>query len=122
MNKQLFYFGCMNGPGHYWHSITNCVDDRHVARVLGINYQIVKFFDATFAPPKMLENQYTANLLGPISIVAWWDNSVDPRPNSNSGFIGKGYNGPNELLADAADLFQVVIKRQRAALIPYQWL
>lgn len=79
--KDWFYFGCNRDTGHYLH-------DRHRYRVSashGLAHRLNKF-DGSLPP--LGQGLYVASVthLGGLGMtaLAWWDQSVDTRPGSNS--------------------------------------
>lgn len=119
MSEQIFYFGCIREPGHYlWVSehcrIWNSTD-------VGIGRDLSAALDGAFCPPDMNEQQrWMCSLVPPWTIVAWWDRSVDSRPNCVSVFIGKGLDGePHRLLEEAKGIFPSVFQRQPRELKEY---
>jgi hypothetical protein len=120
MSECIFYFGCIRQPGHYlW-----LTEHNHVYNTipLGISERLGYALDGAFCPIDMnAQQQWLCSSVPPWTIVAWWDRSVDSRPNCVSAFIGKGFEGePNRLLEEAKKLFPSVFERQPQELSEYQ--
>lgn len=119
MNSELFYFGCIRQAGHYlWINERQNVWD---SSKLGINERLCSALDGAFCPSDMTEGQrWVCSSVPPWTIVAWWDRSVDSRPNCVSVFIAKGFDGePHRLLDVAKEIFPSVFLRQPRELKEY---
>jgi hypothetical protein len=104
--KQLFYFGCMGGKGHYWFP-------HQPGSLHGVNRNVFGVIDGTFTPGYSYEQGAAQEvIIGPLRIIAWHDYSVDTRPGSHSTFVGYGYDSVNDMLTDAAKQFPAVMNRQ----------
>lgn len=104
--KQLFYFGCMGGVGHYWYP-------HQPGNLPGVNKNIFGVIDGTFTPGNYYDQGAAQEvIIGPIRIIAWHDYSVDKRPGSHSTLIGYGYDSADAMLIDAEKQFPSVMKRQ----------
>ena len=79
-----------------------------------MNRNLLRGIDGTFPPGGIKEEQgvYQECIVPPVRILAWWDRSIDNRPQSNSALIGYDYSSASEMLEDAAKMFPSVIKRQ----------
>lgn len=118
MNKYLFYFGCVDRPGHYlFDSDGNFARSyRHERfKYPGFNNNLLNPFhlDGVFTPGHQRSGEYVVSTVPPALIVSWHDRSVDSRPGSHSTFIGFGYANAEELLDDACLQFKQVMTRQR---------
>lgn len=121
MNKVLFYFGCMNVPGHYTWFEGRRVDKNQIMKLLpNINVSLFSHLDAVYTPgTSQIEGVYNESIVPPFRIVAWWDRSLDKRIGSNSALIGVGYDNAEDMLNDAVSFFSEVMKRQKMP-IPYK--
>lgn len=115
-DKRTYYFGCVEVKGHYMHPA--------VSRGLfpGGNYRVIECIDGLYVPGGTLEQGAAQfSMVGPFTIIAWHDYTVDNRPGSNSNIIGYGFTGTRaEMIADMFKDFQIrfpqVIKRQTAPI------
>jgi hypothetical protein len=118
-NEKLFYFGCIREPGHYlWASEHMRIWE---STKVGISQCLYHALDGAFCPIDMNEGQrWICSIVPPWTIVAWWDRSIDRRPNCVSAFIGKGFGEePNRLLDEARRIFPKVFLRQPRQLEEY---
>ena len=114
--RAAFYFGCRHQPGHYlfdangrklWNGIPGCP------------------WDLTLMDGGLLKNggrrDYADGRVfwtcggrgGPGRLwfaFYWWDNSVDRRPGSNSGFYVSGYDGDRAALEQVEDAFEFALR------------
>lgn len=97
--RDFYYFGCGDGSGHY-------LFDRNKQRVAashGLYFSLTKF-DGSLPPVN--KGLYVASVsrLGGIamSAVAWWDQSVDTRPGSNSIVFCPSMTAPGENILQVA--------------------
>lgn len=119
MNAELFYFGCIREAGHYLWLSEHC--RIWSSTDVGISNQLGAALDGAFCPADMNEQQrWLCSFVPPWTIVAWWDRSVDSRPNCVSVFIAKGFKDePHRLLDNAQKLFPSVFVRQPIELKEY---
>lgn len=99
MNKRLFFFGCDDSAGHY---LFPSLRDSDKAQMPGANFKIIKNIDGLFTPEddkSQGAGQYFK--IGPLSIIAWHDYTIDKRPGSNSNLIGYGYEGEPDQIIDS---------------------
>ena len=106
MEKQLYYFGCMNGIGHYWYP-------HRPTSLPGVNSKIFNVIDGPFLPGHSTKQGAGQEVIvGPLRILAWHDYTVDSRPGSNSVLVGLGYANAEEMYLAAETKFPTVTKRQ----------
>lgn len=111
---QVFYFGCIDQPGHFlWRDERNKL---YGAGFWCIPRRLMYALDGAFCPDGIKaypQQRWLCSIVPPWTIVAWWDRSVDSRPNCVSAFIGRDFgNEPHRLLEAAKDLFPSVFARQ----------
>jgi hypothetical protein len=110
----IFYFGCIGQPGHYlWRTEQFKV---YQSRQVGIPEDLHHALDGAFCPDGIKtypQQRWQCSIVPPWTIVAWWDRSVDSRPNCCSAFIGRDFgNEPHRLLEAAKVAFPSVFARQ----------
>lgn len=123
LGKQALYFGCWNGAGHYLHS-----PGGHTVRKERDFPDL--YWSAGLMDTGLLDNGkhpdvYDGKVFWTCGGVAfwyafyWWDNSVDRRGNSNSGFYVRGFGWPEAQAAFdyACTQFPRVVSRQAHPLI-----
>lgn len=111
-DRALFYFGCIRQTGHYlWATDTGREGATWIAEQLHCGLNLIGCLDGTFCPPYGVEG-YQESIVPPVRIVAWWDRTVDKRPNSNSVLIGYGFDTADEMLDAAMTQFPSVMNRQ----------
>jgi len=110
--KKLYYFGCIGNKGHYlWES--NNSSCYKLTDIPGLNLDLIKVLDGAFTPGNTREQGvYLISKVPPITIVSWWDYTIDQRTGSNSNLIAYGYSNVNEILNDAKVKFPSVMNRQ----------
>lgn len=112
--QRVFYFGCIGNPGHFLWRTEH--DKLWRAQSYGITERLMYALDGAFCPDGIKaypEGLWLCSIVPPWTIVAWWDRSVDSRPNCCSAFIGRDFgNEPHHLLEAAKDLFPSVFARQ----------
>jgi len=107
------YFGCgLMQPGHYLF-----YPSRGLAKI-GELGRVLSRFDGQLAPLRVGAGapryQATFSSLGAFGLVAlaWWDNSVDTRPGSNSIVFAPNIGeSPEQVLIDAEKRFPWVFER-----------
>jgi len=95
---ELYYFGCIDVAGHYWHS----VDDDGDIRKYDINRHnelrgIVNGIDGLFVPSSS-EGLARINYVYNYTVVSFSDYSVDKRGGCNSNFIIGGIYNYNDAI------------------------
>lgn len=107
----MIYFGCIGQPGHFvW------VDEQRRA---GRDHPWREWFekqDGKLAPRaagRMRDYVPTIHYLfdETVTVVAYWDRSVDSRPGSNSMFLAEGRFSLEEMFAMAQREFPMVYGR-----------
>ena len=105
------YFGCHDGPGHYvWEQGMYRAHTSEARRLSSLDGML---------PPQDDATQGVATFtrlpgLG-LSVIAWWDYSVDKRGKSNSAVFAPSLTiAPADMLAEAAHKFPTVFGRQPA--------
>jgi hypothetical protein len=115
MSKRTYYFGCIDVPGHYMHPSTRRGD------FPGANYRVIEYIDGLYVPGITTQGAAQFSMVGPFTIIAWHDYTVDKRTGSNSNIIGYGFTGTRaEIIVDMFKDFQLrfpqVIRRQNAPI------
>lgn len=111
-DKRTYYFGCMGVTGHYMHP--------HIRQgeLPGVNYNAIKYIDGIYTPGDTTkQGAAQLSIVGPLTIIAWHDYTVDCRPGSNSVIMGYGFTGTRaEIIVDMFKDFMVrfpqVVNRQ----------
>ncbi|HWL39400.1 MAG TPA: hypothetical protein VNO75_04105 [Gemmatimonadaceae bacterium] len=124
---RVYYFGCgTRRTGHYWFlpdparaemNSSSAVDDA-MRTVFGVQ------IDSGFAPddgPQVEGEARLARIHG-WTVLAWWDRSMDTRPNSNSALVIDAQRDFDQMLALLAEHFPIVAKRQRVPIKMVQLL
>lgn len=111
---EVFYFGCIRQPGHYlWRTEAIRI---YQPRNVGISQELYSALDGAFCPDGVKtypRYRWLCSIVPPWTIVAWWDGSVDSRPNCCSVFIGRDFgNEPHRLLEASQIAFPSVFARQ----------
>jgi hypothetical protein len=96
--KQLFYFGCGDEKGHYIFPGRFAID---MSAMPDVHYKFFDRIDGVFVPAAISQGSGQFSQVGPISIIAWHDYTVDSRPGSNSNIIGYGYDGTTAEIINA---------------------
>jgi len=96
-----YYFGCHKEVGHALYDVDMNRNGIDLSREV-VHY--LHKFDSLFCPQHTEENGIAEihHLFGKFTVLAFWDNSIDSRPGSNSQFFL-----PNILSFDTA-LFQAM--------------
>lgn len=110
----LFYFGCIRVAGHYlWRTEDFKI---YEPTKVGITRNLMGALDGAFCPDGIKaypQQRWLCSIVPPWTIVAWWDRSVDSRPNCCSVFIGRDFgHNPNRVLEAAKVSFPSVFARQ----------
>ena len=121
--KLALYFGCRDRPGHYLFD----VGGRHLWDNYPKSFPIEwrKLVDGGILGNGKVEDDYTGRVHWTCGGEAfwyafcWWDNSVDHRGASNSGFYVRGFGWPEarEAFDYACAQFPSVVARQKHPLI-----
>src|SRR5690349_11829936 len=90
-----YYFGCLNGPGHYLFDVHGRNAERRVPADFPCRPTA---FDGTFLPPGLPQIEGRASLVhfNGWTVLAFWDRSVDKRGGCNSAFILRNYHDFDE--------------------------
>ena len=127
MNEKLaLYFGCIRDAGHFlW-------DPRNMVRRLRPPDDVRDFPWSMEQLDHDLLDRRGLRTMGKVMWVAggrpvlwhaflWWDNSIDQRPGSNSGFYVRGWDPRRVDAVPAFDyaksIWPEVVKRQRFPLV-----
>lgn len=118
-DKQLFYFGCGDVAGHYIFPGRYAID---MSKMPDVDRKLFERIDGMFTPPNTEQGGAQFSQVGPVSIIAWHDYTIDKRPGSNSNIIGYGYEGsPKEIIEamyeDFKAKFPWVYKRQTQPIV-----
>jgi hypothetical protein len=110
-NKRTYYFGCIGEKGHYMFPATRRADFPDA------NYKVIEHIDGLFVPANTAQGAAQFSMVGPFTIIAWHDYTVDSRPGSNSNIIGYGFSGTRaeiiaEMFKDFMLRFPQVVTRQ----------
>jgi hypothetical protein len=125
--QAAYYFGCMGQPGHYMH-MPNGSRARYDS-IEGMPWNL-RLWDGTLLHNGRIPDQETGKVYFTCGGITdnwfaffWWDNSVDNRPGSNSGFYVSGFGQDEQQAAFdfACQQWPKVVKRQRhpLSLQPY---
>ena len=121
--KRAFYFGCWdNRIGHYFHDSQGKSTLYHFPE--GFPWTI-GHLDGTLLKNGKRPDVYDGKVFWtcggtPLWLAfCWWDNSVDSRGASNSGFYvqGFGHKEPQAALDFACEVFPKVVARQKHPLV-----
>jgi len=122
MEKLALYFGCREQPGHYLQSERDTLYD--TSRVPGFPWTL-RHLDSgllTNGRHRDVEDGKVFWTCGATPLwfaFFWWDNSVDRRDGSNSGFYVRGFEFSERQAAFdyACTIFPKVVARQRHPLV-----
>lgn len=122
--KQALYFGCWDRPGHYLHRPNGQTIYAPKEEFPGFPWT-TGLMDATLLKngkhPDIYDGKVFWTCGGTTFWYAffWWDNSVDGRGNSNSGFYVRGFGRrePQEAFDYACSIFPQVVARQKPTLV-----
>jgi hypothetical protein len=125
--RAAFYFGCLDRAGHYFHASDRKWTLEPTELAPNIPWTIGLMDTGLLKNgrrPDVCDGKVFWTLgWGPKPILwhafAWWDRSVDSRPNSNSGFYVRGFEAQqhHEAFAFAGEVFPQVVARQRHPLV-----
>lgn len=116
MSRRTYYFGCMGEKGHYMFPATRRGDFPDA------NYKVIEYIDGLYVPGNTLaQGAAQFSMVGPFTIIAWHDYTVDSRPGSNSNIVGYGFAGTcaeiiDDMIKDFQLRFPQVLKRQTAPI------
>lgn len=118
---RVYYFGCGRGHGHHWFAPnpagtgTQWYSSSAIASAMRTVFPDI---DAGFSPyaKKFVEGEAKLSRVRGWTVLAWWDNSVDARPNSNSALVVDLDRDFDQMVALLAIHFPEVSLRQRAQL------
>lgn len=121
-DKLALYFGCREEAGHYFQSATETLWE--TSRVPGFPWTLCHMDGGLLKNgkhPDVYDGKVFWTCGGhPLWLAFfWWDNSVDRRGASNSGFYVRGFDvaGRQAALDYACTVFPKVVARQRQPLI-----
>lgn len=120
--RRALYFGCRDQPGHYFQSERETLWE--TSRVPGFPWTI-SHLDSGLLNNGKHPDVYDGKVFwtcggSPLWLAfVWWDNSVDHRSASNSGFYVQGFDVAERQAAldYACTVFPEVIERQRQPLV-----
>jgi hypothetical protein len=121
-DKLALYFGCRDRPGHYLQSATETLWE--TSRVPRFPWTL-SHLDCGLLKNGKHPDVYDGKVFWtcgghPLWLAFfWWDNSVDHRGASNSGFYVRGFDvaGRQAALDYACTIFPKVVARQQQPLI-----
>lgn len=122
MTREAFYFGCRDVAGHYFHD--SCWRTMNHKLPASLPWTL-GHIDTGLLKNGGIPDQETGRVYRTLGGAAelwhaffWWDNSVDRRGASNSGFYVRGFEarGWREAFAFACEQFPAVVARQRHKL------
>lgn len=120
--ERAFYFGCIGGAGHYLHTAGG---NRTLYDLpLGIPWTLGNMDGGLLKNGKVPDKEtgqvhWTCGGRDSLWFAFfWWDNSVDRRGASNSGFYVEGFarGEAEKAFKFACEAFPAVVSRQRCAL------
>lgn len=107
---RILYFGCLGQVGHYvWQSDSppEWLDKNEPL------HRVIEAMDGALPPQwgEPVEGEIAFHDILDFTVVAWWDNSIDSRPKSNSAFWVEGEHNPREALRLGLARFPTVAAR-----------
>ncbi len=113
----MFYFGCKNGAGHYAHDVHGNYLGRHWLNKL--DGRTAPRRNRAELPQGHCSLSYTTDGTddGMVTLVSFWDRSVDSRPGSNSIFALPGMLSFEDAVQTIKDNFGWVVNRFRFDLV-----
>lgn len=127
MKKRAFYTGTLGDHGHYFwiNPYKNALYDEDIFKQIpDFIPSWAKLWDGGLLKNGKRLDRYDGKVWaipakGPWIAFVWWDNSIDKRPGSNSGFYVSGFewNDRQAALDFAMKEWPAVIERQRQPLI-----
>lgn len=122
--KLALYFGCWDGPGHYLHRRGGQTIWDAKRDVPGLPWSDV-LMDGGLLKNGKRPDVYDGKVFSTCGGLSfwwaffWWDNSVDRRGASNSGFYvrGFGHDEQGAAFAYACEQFPSVVARQKHPLV-----
>lgn len=125
--KRVLYFGCIGGLGHYLHdSLARHRRSTAIDEISAPGFPwTISHLDTGLLKNGKHRDVYDGKVFWtcggtPLWIAFyWWDNSVDNRDGSNSGFYVQGFDHlhAQDALDYAGSIYPEVIKRQRYPLV-----
>jgi hypothetical protein len=116
---RVYYFGCGRRVGHWWY-LPNPAGAQTLwwgssAAAASAMRTVFPDIDADYAPrtKRFVEGQAKLTHIRGWTVLAWWDNSVDHRPNSNSAIVANRTLDYDQMLSLLAVQFPEVLQRQR---------
>lgn len=108
---EIYYYGCYRDIGHRMLQPRSLVCSQTELEFLHANPWGVEI-DGDLCPPGVQwEGQALIHHKDGWTVLAFWDRSIDSRPNSNSNFLAKGIFDFEQMLALAREHFPEVISR-----------
>jgi hypothetical protein len=110
-DKKVFYFGCMNVPGHYLYGQDgHSVPHYRASAILPFRYEIL---DGGLLPQngQQVQSEKHLAIINGWTIVSMWDRTGDSRAGSNSSFIAEGIRTREEVLDIAKLVFPNIVNR-----------
>ena len=111
---KVYYFGCINAPGHYlWISR----GDRYLPNMVGW-VPWGNEMDSGLAPQGTMEEQGHAAIHHKKgwTLVSWWDRTVDTRSKCNSAIMAEGNHGFEQIKILLKEYWPEVAQRQTVEL------
>lgn len=120
--KTLLYFGCIGRTGHHlWVDEYTTVNEYNQIQLLGFKLpkpEIWPSIDCGYTPKgTVAQGAAKQTIVDQFHIISWHDYTVDKRANSNSAFIGVGYESCSDILLAGAAKFPSVVAGQIGALV-----
>lgn len=127
MVRRAFYSGCLGRLGHYfWLDSQHCC--LHESEIMLAIPDFISVWARQWdggllknsrRPDRYDGKVYAVPAKGPWLALVWWDNSVDGRGGSNSGFYVSGFEWEKRqaALEFAMERWPGVVKRQRQPLV-----
>lgn len=107
----MIYFGCINQPGHFAWENENSPMSSYTGWGKWLSDQDGKLTprDTQREGRPMVHHLFNDT----VTVVAWWDYSVDGRPGCNSMLLEMGHHPLDSMLEKAAKAFPNVMARQK---------
>lgn len=118
---EVYYFGCIEQPGHYFFDEHGSRRYSDVSEIVGGN--IWPHIDGGFCPGMVpgahgsrrtrpeIEGEAALHYVDGWTILAFWDRSVDTRGACNSNFVARGKFDFHQMVSIAEHKFPKVIER-----------
>lgn len=125
--KRAYYSGTLGRHGHYFW-VSPHKSHLYASEIMAENPDFIsswaKIWDGGLLGNGKRVDRYDGKVFavpakGPWIAFVWWDNSIDERPGSNSGFYVFGYEWEEReaALAFAMEQWPEVVKRQKQPLV-----